>query len=75
MGVFKVGDTVQWTSQSAGTWKTKRGVIEMVVPAGKRPSLRGAGLPRNHGSYVARVGGRSCWPLVSKLALINEAAK
>ncbi len=64
---WKVGDPVIWTSQSAGTWKTKRGVVEMIVPAGKRPEIRGAGLPRDHESYVVRAGGRAYWPLVAKL--------
>jgi len=32
---IKPGDIVEWTSQSAGTWKTKRGKVIAIVPAGK----------------------------------------
>jgi len=29
---IKPGDIVEWTSQSAGTWKTKRGKVLAIVP-------------------------------------------
>ena len=29
---MKVGDTVEWTSQSAGTTKVKRGAVVSVIP-------------------------------------------
>lgn len=66
---MKVGDTVEWTSQSAGFEKTKRGVIEAVVPACVRPDIcipegfrrskSGFGMRRDHESYLVRVHGRN----------------
>jgi len=76
---LRVGDTVQWTSQSAGSTLTKVGEIIEVVPAAGRPksmSANRSGAPRDHESYVvlasAIVDGkvrprRRYWPRVSKL--------
>ncbi len=64
---FKVGDKVQWTSQAAGSTKTKVGVVVGVVPAAssieRHPVFRdwnerlcyGGGLLRNHESYLVAV--------------------
>jgi hypothetical protein len=65
--VFKVGDQVEWVSQADGWSRTKQGVIVEVIPAGKRPNLRGAGSARKHESYLVRVGGRVYWPRVIHL--------
>lgn len=81
---FRLGDTVTWTSQSAGVAKTKTGTVEEVVPAKGTPSRErfpqlyrsaGVGLPRDHVSYVVRVPGKTAkaagttyWPRVSALA-------
>lgn len=43
-GTFLVGDEVKWTSQSAGYWKMKRGVVAAVVPP-MRPTNVRLGLP------------------------------
>lgn len=71
-----IGDRVTWTSQSAGTWTTKRGVIVSIVPPGTRPErISNPGCPRDHVSYVVRArldGGQSkrYWPRVE---LLQEA--
>ncbi|ANJ76252.1 hypothetical protein PQH03_28180 [Ralstonia insidiosa] len=65
---FAVGDTVTWTSQSSGYTRTKKGVIEEVVPTQGKPNRdqfpqlyrsAGVGAPRNHVSYVVRVAGKT----------------
>ena len=67
MSTIGIGSTVQWTSQSAGTVRAKRGMVIEVVPAGVRPDVRGAGMARDHESYVVQVGGRRYWPRVNLL--------
>jgi hypothetical protein len=65
---FKLGDDVEWTSQSLGHEKKKRGVIAAVVPARKSPKgyivknyggcvtrADGGGIMRNHESYLVFV--------------------
>lgn len=80
---FSQGDSVTWTSQSAGVAKSKTGTIEQVVPAKSCPDREcflqlytgpGVGLPRDHESYVVRVPGKTpksagklYWPRVSAL--------
>lgn len=75
---FKVGDTVHWTSSSAGSTKRKNGVVEEVVFAKTLPLSAGNGLasygqPRDHVSYVVRVGatetrrGQLYWPRAAAL--------
>ncbi len=65
---MKLGDIVQWESQSSGTRWRKKGEIIAVVPPGGDPcnlpiAARGNykimfdGGPRNHESYVVLVGG------------------
>lgn len=70
---FKVGDTVKWTSSSAGSTKTKRGEIVLVVAPGSasgRKALQyiadrrathrsafGGGWERDHVSYLVCVPG------------------
>ena len=82
MRKFNIGDTVEWTSQSAGTPRMKRGEVIEVVPAFTYPKPGGAmanpGSPRNHESYIVRAraihGGRlkgpyrRYWPLVKNLS-------
>ena len=78
---FEVGDEVEWTSQAAGIVKAKRGTVEMIVPRGKRPEIKGVGFQRDHVSYVVRVrqynaNGKvirtQCyWPRVSALRLVQ----
>lgn len=76
---FKVGDLVTWTSQSQGSTTTKTGRVFAVVPADTLPQLYlcgftgrsggGFGCPRDHESYLVKVGNsrRLYWPLVKKL--------
>ncbi len=76
---FKVGDTVEWTSQAGGFTKTKRGVVREVVPpkgrmsSGMARGLSSIGSKRDHESYIVQVttgakGGVSTyWPRVSAL--------
>lgn len=74
---FKVGDFVQWTSQSAGTVTTKQGKVIQVVPPGGAPEgVRRPGTSRNHESYVVRASydltngkkrSKTYWPIASKL--------
>jgi hypothetical protein len=68
---FRVGDAACWTSEANGTSKTKTGVIQEIIPAGRLPSehlypelYRGAkiGRARDHVSYVVKVGKRAYWP-------------
>ena len=69
---IKVGDTVEWTSQSGGNTWMKRGVVEEVVPAFLSPNScvprdsdgRVSGrimfygyMPRPQDSYIVRVPG------------------
>jgi len=67
---FNVGDEVTWDSQSMGSWKSKKGKVVYVIPAGvaptipevlqsthKRPSLPAKPLPRKHESYLVAVQG------------------
>jgi len=73
--MFKVGDWVEWKSQSQGYAKVKRGVVASVVAPGTRPHrdfwqlYRGCecGMARNHESYVVRVRTVPYWPRVSQL--------
>jgi hypothetical protein len=80
---ISLGDTVKWSSQSAGYTKEKTGIVEEVVSAKGVPSRErfpqlyksaGVGLPRDHVSYVVRVPGKTAksagtayWPRVSGL--------
>jgi hypothetical protein len=76
--IFAEGDEVQWTSQSAGSTTTKIGHIVQVIPPGTRPSLKGAGMQRDHESYLvrAKVEGssrfRMYWPKVRYLSLVTR---
>ena len=66
--MFKVGDKVSWTSQSAGVTKTKTGVVVEVLPAGCKTG-RKFGAPRDHESYLVKVGRseKLYWPRVCHL--------
>ena len=79
--MFKIGDQVEWTSQSQGYTKTKRGVVAQVVPAEQRPDKTrfpqlfrgiGCGYGRNHESYVVLVGKRPYWPVASRLTAVKQ---
>lgn len=77
---FKVGDVVAWESQSLGYVTQKTGTVVAVVspgreavdclPDGTKPrGTCGFGMPRQHESYLVRVG-ESCriyWPVVKRL--------
>lgn len=65
---MKVGDEVEWISQSGGYEKTKRGEIEAVVPAFVSPDncipkgfrcSNSFGMRRDHESYLVRVFGKN----------------
>ena len=75
---FTVGDWVFWHSASAGSLTRKVGCVVAVVEAGETPvppdglkcnSAAGYGMPRDHRSYLVRVGDRrGCyWPRVKHL--------
>lgn len=63
---MQVGDTVEWTSQGAGTTRKKHGVIVAVIAPGENPmskimsmcghggfnSQYGMGLPRREQTYL-----------------------
>ena len=82
---MKVGDRVEWTSQSASYRTTKRGVIVAVVTAETPPeqcipdgyrcgSPSGFGMRRDHDSYLVKVDGKGrglYWPRVRHLRLSN----
>jgi hypothetical protein len=83
--VIKVGDKVEWTSQSGGITRTKRGVIVEVVPPRSNPrmTITGAGMWRDHVSYAVRasvIDGSEAqkkrtklyWPRVGSLRLVTE---
>ena len=68
--MFKKGSMVYWSSQAAGSLKTKEGVVAEVVPPGKKPSMidpKLCGEGRASESYVVKCGSKYYWPLVSKL--------
>lgn len=80
---MKVGDKVEWESQSLGNWTRKVGVIVAVVPAGRDPKwLAPSGTvihslhaySRNEESYLVQVGKRRLlyWPRVSWLSMAQE---
>jgi len=69
--VIIVGDRVTWTSQSAGTVKTKTGEVVRVLQPGERPGWKNQGASRDHVSYVVRVGRRLYWPRVSQLQVCS----
>jgi hypothetical protein len=75
--VLPEGTVVEWTSQAGGNTKIKRGPIVGVVPAGEAPDRElfaqlhrgpGCGMPRDHVSYVVKIGSKLYWPRVSALA-------
>jgi len=72
---MKVGDKVKWSSQAQGKWKTKEGVVTRIVPTGKLANLKPSNtcLPRDHESYVVKVGKKLYWPRVAALKLVEEA--
>ena len=78
---LKAGSVVTWSSQAAGSYKTKTGTIIEVVPAGKEPLHHEACSVRREVSYVVRVdeplkrGGtrsRTYWPLVTALRTVGK---
>jgi hypothetical protein len=79
---FKIGNMVEWMSQSHGSWVAKMGMIVAIVPAYKRvgdhtpdvfTSPFSSGCPRDHESYLVQVGNRKLlyWPRVSVLKLVK----
>lgn len=81
--MFKVGDYVEWESQSAAYWKVKRGMVVAVVPADVHPNrvlpagyiLKNPGMRRDHESYLVQVGPRAVrlyWPRVKHLRAVTQ---
>ena len=79
---FRIADAVCWGSASGGSYKRKVGFVVAVVEAGENPvppeglecnSAAGYGLPRNHRSYLVRVGNKKgCyWPRVKHLRRVE----
>ena len=78
---MKIGDRVQWTSQSKGSRTAKVGRIVAVVPPKMSPSKfvpegfragspLGFGVPRGHETYLVKVDGKGrglYWPRVKYL--------
>ena len=55
MNKFKVGEEVAWDSQAGGYSSLKLGeVIEVVPPGTDPPGIKGAGMRRDHESYVIK---------------------
>lgn len=85
--MFKIGDTVAWTSSASGGTTSKSGTIVQVVPIGSRPGrewgLDAPGSPRDHISYVVavKVGKtdkakpRHYWPRVAALVPTKKEAR
>jgi hypothetical protein len=84
MSRFTISDTVTWTSTSGGTAKTKTGQIVAVIPAGDTLRKYTSDLqstnctlwmleeyspPRDHETYVVKVGRKFYRPLVKNLLL------
>lgn len=82
---MKVGDKVEWASQSGGFKTKKVGTIAVVVPFLTPPdkyipleypySLGMYGLARDHESYLVKVegkGNRLYWPLVKYLKKVQD---
>lgn len=86
---FKLGDCVEWESQSAGSLVKKVGVVVAINPPGGvehvkvKWGLVGAGYARNHESYIiaVKVGKtdkakpKHYWPRVSALRLVELPGK
>lgn len=87
---IKVGDEVEWTSQVAGSYTTKRGIVRVEVRPGQgvreAAVLAGLRLTRAHSmfgignrseiSYIVEVQGRFYWPRTSHLRkMAAEALK
>ena len=81
---MKVGDRVQWVSQSQGHRKEKLGVIVEIVPAGMpiegikhaEKFRHDLGTRKNYRSYIVKVTGprggtKYYWPLVKNLVQIK----
>jgi hypothetical protein len=88
MRTFHIGDKVHWSSQSAGRWKAKDGVVVAKVQAGEVISSalqRLSIIPkinlafdagpsaRAHESYIVDVNGTLYWPRASLLWLDGES--
>lgn len=86
---FKLGDRVEWESQSAGSMVKKIGVVVAINPPGGiehvkvKWKLNGAGYARDHESYIiaVKVGKtdkakpKHYWPRVSALRPAESTAK
>lgn len=79
--MLKLNEEVTWTSQAAGSVKTKVGVVVQVVAAGQLPDRDrfarlytgpGIGAPRKEESYVVKAGGRLYWPRPNALRATGE---
>lgn len=80
MTKLRIGDTVEWTSQSAGIAKTKRGTVVSVLPPGKDAEewVKDCGIARDEETYVIAVRTHSKykmrvryhWPVVARLKLV-----
>lgn len=83
-GIWKMstvgnGSVVRWKSQAKGVWKTKTGEVVEVVPPGSSPGREftslhrgsGIGFPRDHRSYVVKVGRKYYWPRTAALAVVD----
>ena len=70
---FKVGDRVTWVSSCL----RKEGIVTAIVPPRTKPPIKGAGMSRDHESYIVcggERGGRKAdyWPRVSLLERSGE---
>lgn len=81
MEKFVVGDIVSWTSSAGGVSKNKVGPVVEVIQAGSVPYPRSGlradrlGAPRNHESYVVKVGSLFYWPRVNGLIGLQTQTK
>lgn len=81
---FRFGDTVTWESQANAGYTVKVGEVCGIVNAGEKPSRvlypqlyrpsRSIAyvMPRNHESYIIKVGSKYYWPRAKYLKMVKS---
>lgn len=72
---FVIGDEVEWVVHSKSNLYAKRGVVTVVVPAGRNVhcyGIRNPGLPRSDESYIVSVDGKPFWPVTKLLRKVQR---
>lgn len=68
---FKKGDVVTWSSQAAGSWKTKTGTIISVLSAKGKPDRYVVEVPPSSGSNAKP---KKYFPRTSALKKVEQVA-